>query len=89
MRQRQPDGADLLPSRRQAVDDAPRDDEVGARVVVRERETGGCVMKRGSGAGGTGSGGDDKWQPCAKRNWRRRGRYGTLRWGNARSRQGS
>ena len=38
VRQRQPDGADLLPSRRQAVEDAPRDDEVRARVVVRERE---------------------------------------------------
>jgi hypothetical protein len=40
MRQRQPDGADLLPPRRQAVDDASRDDQVGARVVVRERKIG-------------------------------------------------
>ena len=38
MRQRQPDRADLLPARRDAVDDAPRDDEMAARVVVAERE---------------------------------------------------
>ena len=37
MRQRQPHGADLLPARRQAVEDAPRDDEVRLGVVVAER----------------------------------------------------
>ena len=36
--QRQPDRADLLPSRRDAVEDSTRDDEVSARVVVAERE---------------------------------------------------
>ena len=38
VRQRQPDGADLLPAGRDAVDDAPRDDEMAARVVVAERQ---------------------------------------------------
>ena len=38
MGQRQPDRADLLPSWREAVDDAARDDEVAARVVMAERE---------------------------------------------------
>jgi hypothetical protein len=38
MGQRQPDSADLLPSRRDAVEDSARDDEVAARVVVTERE---------------------------------------------------
>ena len=38
VRQRQPDGADLLPARRDAVDDAPRDDQVRLRVVVAERQ---------------------------------------------------
>jgi hypothetical protein len=35
----QPHGADLLPSRKQAVEHTPRHDEVRARVVVAERET--------------------------------------------------
>ena len=38
MRQRQPDRADLPPSRRQAVDDAARDDEMRLGVVVGEDE---------------------------------------------------
>ena len=38
MGQRQPDRADLLPARRDAVEDAPRDDEMAARVVVAEGE---------------------------------------------------
>jgi hypothetical protein len=32
-------GADLLPARHEAVEDASGDHEVRARVVVRERET--------------------------------------------------
>ena len=38
VRQRQPDGADLPPARREAVDDAARDDQMRARVVVTERQ---------------------------------------------------
>src|SRR3954452_6209623 len=38
MRQRQPHRADLLPSGRDAVDDAAADDEMTARVVVAQRE---------------------------------------------------
>ncbi len=33
--ERQPYGADLLPAGHQAVEDAARDDEVGARIVMR------------------------------------------------------
>ena len=40
MRQRKPDGADLLPAGRQAVDDPSRDDQVRARVVVAEGQSG-------------------------------------------------
>jgi len=43
MRQRQPDGADLLPAGQEAVDDATRDDEMRARVVVAQRQAGGRV----------------------------------------------
>ena len=46
VRQRQPDGADLLPAGRQAVEDPPRDDEVRARVVVAERQAGVRVVQR-------------------------------------------
>ena len=46
MRQRQPDGADLLPARRQAVEDAPGDDEMAARIVVAERQAGACDERR-------------------------------------------
>jgi hypothetical protein len=38
VRQRQPHGAHLLPARREAVEDTPRHDEVGLRVVVAEDE---------------------------------------------------
>ena len=34
-----PEINDLLPARRQAVEDAPRDDEVAARIVVAEGES--------------------------------------------------
>ena len=37
VRQRQPDGADLLPAGREAVEDAARDDQMAARVVVAQR----------------------------------------------------
>ena len=46
MGQRQPDGADLLPSRRDAVEDSARDDEVAARVVVAEREAERVIVPR-------------------------------------------
>ena len=50
VRQRQPDGADLLPPGHETVEDAPRDDEMRARVVVRERESQAVVMNSGDGA---------------------------------------
>ncbi len=37
--QRQPDGPELLPPRRDVIDHAPGDDEVGSRVVVAEDES--------------------------------------------------
>src|SRR5262245_13932010 len=46
MRQRQPHGADLLPSGRDAVENPPRDDQMSARIVVREREAERVVMPR-------------------------------------------
>ena len=46
MRQRQPDGADLLPPRRNAVDDAARDDEVATGVVMAEREAEPVIVDR-------------------------------------------
>jgi hypothetical protein len=46
MRQRQPDGADLLPPWRDAVDDAPRDDEMAARIVVAEGQAEPVVVQR-------------------------------------------
>ena len=46
MRQRQPDRADLLPAGHDAVEDTARDDEVGAGVVVAERETDRRVVDR-------------------------------------------
>ena len=54
MRQRQPHGANLLPARRDAVDDAPRDDEMASRVVVAERQTELVIAKSGSHAEGRG-----------------------------------
>jgi hypothetical protein len=45
--ERQPHRADLLPSRRQTVEDAARDDEVGTGVVVREREAETGVVEGG------------------------------------------
>ena len=45
VRQRQPDRADLLPSRRQVVEDAARDDQVRLRVVMAENEAG-CGRRR-------------------------------------------
>ena len=49
MRQRQPDRTDLLPAGHDAVEDTARDDEVGAGVVVAEREADqGVVDRRGA-----------------------------------------
>src|SRR5258706_14244102 len=39
MRQRQPDGANLLPSWREIVEDAPRDDQMRLGVVMAQNET--------------------------------------------------
>jgi hypothetical protein len=56
----QPHGADLLPSRKQAVEDAPRDDEVGTRVVMAEGQTGVRVVNRGRAAGNCDKPGDQE-----------------------------
>ncbi len=48
VRQRQPDGADLLPAWRQAVEDAAGDNEMGAGVVVAERQAGMGIEQRGA-----------------------------------------
>jgi hypothetical protein len=42
----QPDRANLLPSRRQAVENATRHHEMRARVPVREREPGAVKVNR-------------------------------------------
>src|SRR5262245_58097542 len=39
MRQRQPHRANLLPSRRDAVEDSSRDDEVASSIVVAQRQS--------------------------------------------------
>src|SRR5213082_3026467 len=65
MRQRQPDGADLLPSRRDAVEDAARDDQMSARVVVAEREAEPVVVPRGDSA-------DERRRPADRERNRRR-----------------
>jgi membrane protein YqaA with SNARE-associated domain len=49
--ERQPHGADLLPAGRQAVEDPARDDEVRARVVVRQRQAELVVVPGGRRAG--------------------------------------
>ena len=59
MRQRQPDRADLLPARRQAVENAPRDDQMRARIVVGERETEPRVVDGCGGADDRGRSGDE------------------------------
>ena len=50
MRKGQPDRADLLPACRLALEHAAGDDEVRARVVMREREAEPMVMDRGNDA---------------------------------------
>ena len=50
MGKRQPDGADLPPSKRKAVDDLSTDDEVSAGVVMPERQVETRVMN-GDGSG--------------------------------------
>ena len=50
MRKRQPHRTDLLPTRAQAVEDAPRHDEVSAGVVMRERQAEPGVVGRRPGA---------------------------------------
>ena len=71
MRQRQPDGADLLPARRDAVEDAARDDEVAARVVVAEREAEPMVVQRGDRA-------DDRGDDRGERHDRKRAARATV-----------
>ncbi len=50
VRQRQPHRANLLPSGCDAVEDAPRDDQMSARVVVAECETEAMIMERRDGS---------------------------------------
>ncbi len=66
MRQRQPDGADLLPARRDAVDDPARDDEMSAGVVVTERQTEEMIMPRRDRAA------DSRREPTRDRRCRQR-----------------
>jgi hypothetical protein len=51
MRERQPHGPHLLPARKETVENTPRDDEMRARVEVREREPETMVMDGGERAG--------------------------------------
>ena len=59
-----PDGADLLPARHEAVEDAAGDHEVGPRVVVRERETRGRVVDRRRASGDERREGNESRRPC-------------------------
>ena len=82
VRQRQPDGADLLPARRQAVEHPPRDDEMRARVVVREREAEAVVV---DGRGGAEQRDDRRDRAAgAARDCEPRTRAGILQTANAR-----
>jgi hypothetical protein len=67
VREREPHGADLLPAGRDAVEDSARDDEVGARVVVAEREIRARVVYRGGNPGGERERGSDDWSVRAQR----------------------
>jgi hypothetical protein len=58
VRQRQPHRADLLPSGCQAVENTAGDDQVGARVIVGQREAELEVMNGGECAGERDAGGD-------------------------------
>ncbi|PYR57659.1 MAG: hypothetical protein DMF85_13025 [Acidobacteria bacterium] len=78
MRERQPDGADLLPAWQQTIDDPPRDDEVRARVVVGERQAEAEVVAGGGGAGERDARGDDGGK-AARRNVNGAGRGRTIR----------
>jgi hypothetical protein len=58
MGQWQPDGTDLLPPGRDAVENATRDDEVAARIVMTQGQAGTSEVDRSNGAGQQGDGGD-------------------------------
>ena len=69
MGQREPDGADLLPSRRQAVDDPARDDEMAASVVVAERQAEPVIVKRDDCAGESRNDGERDRKAAAGRRY--------------------
>ena len=60
MGQRQPHGADLLPARKEAVENPPRHDEVGAGVPMAQRQAQARVVKRGGRASEHDGDGDEK-----------------------------
>jgi membrane protein YqaA with SNARE-associated domain len=54
MGKRQPHGANLLPARRDAVEDSAGDDEMTPGIIVAEREPESVIVHRGHAARGTG-----------------------------------
>ena len=69
VRQRQPHGANLLPSRSDAVEDSPRDDQMPARVIVAEREAEPMIVDRDESAADRGHGGNRETQPARPRRY--------------------
>ena len=69
MRQRQPDRANLLPSRSDAVDDSSRDDQMPARIIVAEREAEPMIVDRDESAADRGHGGNRETQPARPRRY--------------------
>jgi hypothetical protein len=69
VRQRQPHGAVLLPSRSDAVEDSPSDDQMPARVIMAERETEPMIMDRGESAADRGHDGNRETQPARPRRY--------------------
>ena len=65
VREWKPHGTDLLPPGHQAVEDAARDDEVGARVVVGQREVRARVVDGCRGAGNQRCDGNRHGRPAA------------------------
>ena len=69
MRQRQPHGANLLPSRGDAVEDSARDDQMPARVIMAEREAEAMIVDRDESAADRGHGGHRETQPARPRRY--------------------
>ena len=67
MRQRQPDGTDLLPARHQTVEDPPGHDEVRAGIPVAQREASGGIVERRGRSCGSHERGRTKWDHTLSR----------------------